>query len=108
MRPMLVSCLCALVLGGCADKSFFEPPGPPQLAIVPTSATLRVGVGQQFVAMVSGDYGGPITATWWSSAPAVAVVDTGFVTARAIGGTLVVVRVAARVVLEDTATVTVQ
>jgi len=108
MRLLLVSSLCALVVSGCADKSFFEPPGPPQLAIVPTSATLRVGERHQFVAMVGGDFGGPWTVTWWSSAPLVAVVDTGIVTARAVGSALIVVRIAARAVLEDTASVTVQ
>ncbi len=109
MRPLLVSFLGALVLGACAGDKSFDPLGPPQIEIVPASATLHVGEHQQFVAMVSGDFGaGAWTMTWWSSAPAVATVDTGFVTARAPGSALIVARVGKSLMLEDTARVAVQ
>ncbi len=109
MRALLMGIVCALVVGCSDGKTWIEPLGPPKIDIVPASATLHVGERQQFVAMVTGDFGaGEWTFTWWSSAPSVAVVDTGLVTARAAGSALIVARVGKTVVLQDTARVQVQ
>ncbi len=109
MRITLLFVLAAALVAACdvGGKSF-EPPGPPQLSIVPKSASLRVGDHQQFAGYITGQWGSPFSITWSSSAPAVAVVDTGMVTARAPGSALIILQVSAGVTLADTATVTVQ
>ncbi len=109
MRITLLFVLAAALVAACdVGVKSFEPPGPPQLSIVPESASLRVGDRQQFSGYISGQWGTPISVKWSSSAPAVAAVDTGMVTARAPGSAFIILEVSGGVTLADSATVTVQ
>ncbi len=109
MRITLLFVLAAALAAACdLGQKSFEPPSSPQLSIVPASASLLVGDQQQFVGYISGEWGSPLSVRWSSSAPEVAAVDTGMVTARAPGSALIIVEVSAGVTLADTATVTVE
>ncbi len=85
--------LLTAVLGGCAATAIGEPdaerPAQLTLQLGPSSVTLAVGERLLVSGTPELDDGSPVTGlftlTWSSSAPAVASVDEGLVTAHAVG-----------------------
>ena len=110
MRAILALAAAILLADACASPKTSEPPGgPPDLSVSPTYAFMHVGDRTQFAALVSGEWG-PWAVQWRSSSSAIVSVDSsGNATAHSNGTAYVIARgTAPRVVLEDSATVTVQ
>ncbi len=95
----------ALAASACEARTF-EPAAPPGIEIFPQALTLQVDADSQFIAHVSGDFGGPPVVSWRSSATTVASVGSnGLVAGDGLGSALIIVRASGRVMREDTARV---